>query len=82
MQKHTVKFEGQTVEYDAHAIKKWSVQRGIAEAATNPAGAFAAYDKILLGKANEVAELLDDDMEAMGKLMERIADAVGGEAKN
>jgi hypothetical protein len=82
MQKHTIKFEGHTIAYDAHAIKAWSVQRGIAEAATNPAGAFKAYDAILLGKADEVAEKLGDDIEVMGKLVERIAAVVGDEAKN
>ena len=72
-----IKFEGIEVKYDDSALGKWSVMRDLASG-TNT---FSAYDTILCGKADQVAEKLGDSMDAMTKLLEQIT-TVSGTAKN
>lgn len=85
-QLHTIKLDGVTVEYDANALKRWSVQKKIARSLSDPQKgayeAYEAYDVILCGKSDEVAEKLGDDGEKMAELVQRIVAVVGGDAKN
>ena len=81
-QLHSLKYEGIEIKYDATALKKWSVQKKMAHAATDPAGAFDAYDAVLAGKSDEIAEKLGDDIDKMADVIQRIATIVGGDAKN
>lgn len=81
-QRHSIKFEGETYEYDANALKSWSVQRAIAEQRTDPARMFAAFDRVFCGDADAVAARLGDDMTKVNDLINRCAEAVGAEAKN
>ena len=75
----TIEFNGKKIKYDPKAIRKWSVQRGLV---TPGAETFASYDAILCGKADEVAELLGDDLQQMVDLMLAISEKESGEAKN
>lgn len=87
MAQHT--FNGLKVEYDPAAFGKWSVQRAMADAASkDPEQAhkiYDAYDAVLMGKADEVAEALGDDAEAMGELFRELTEQAAKEnedAKN
>lgn len=72
-----IDYNGHTVEYDDGALHKWSVMKALASGT----GTFDAWDKILCGKSDEVAAMLDDDMDAMQDLLQRISLVEGG-AKN
>lgn len=74
----TVDFNGQKIKYNKSAIKSWKTQRALA---TPGPGMYEAVDTILLGKADEVAEALGDDMEEMTALLTAIAEQEAG-AKN
>ena len=74
----TINFEGYEVEYDDSAVHSWSVQRGL----TDPSRQFDAFDRILCGKADDVAERLGDSVERMTDLLQRIATIEGNTAKN
>lgn len=76
----TIKFRGHEIQYDERSLKSWKLQRQIASAGN--AAAFDAADVILMGKADEVAELLGDDIDAMGELLQEIVVELGGTAKN
>lgn len=87
MAQHT--FNGLKVEWDPKAFEKWSVQRAMADAASkDPEQAhkiYDAYDAVLMGKADEVAEALGDDAEAMGELFRELTEQAAKEnedAKN
>lgn len=76
----TIKYQGHEIEYDERKLRSWKVQRMIA--ANGAAGAFDAVDAVLCGRADDVAELLGDDIDVMGELLNIIIDAEGGMAKN
>jgi hypothetical protein len=80
--KHTIQFKGLTIEYDANALKRWSVQWGLAHGATDPTKAMDAADAILMGKSADVAEKLDDDGGAMTELLNEIAEVASPQAKS
>lgn len=76
-----IDFEGTKFEYDASSLTKYSVTKAL----TMPNDAekfYAALDKIFVGKADEVAEKLDDSFEKMQELIAAIYEKLGGEAKN
>ena len=75
----TIKFHDIEVEYDAAAVHNWTVQRRIARGGND---FFEAFDAILCGKADEVAEKLGGTVEVMGELSSAIGDAEGPDAKN
>lgn len=75
----TTKFRGMTVKYDEKVFKSWKVQRRIAR--EGQTAVFDIADELLYGKADEIAEKLDDDVDAMGELLTAIANEVA-EAKN
>lgn len=74
----TVDFNGKKIKYDKTAVKSFKVQRALA---TPGPGMFDAVDRILLGKSEEVAETLGDDMQEMTALLTAIAEQEA-EAKN
>lgn len=80
----TITFQGHKVKYDERCLRSWKMQRAIARATStgDPNASFEAADTILMGKADEIAELLGDDIDTMGELLQAIVNEVGGEAKN
>lgn len=76
-----IEFEGAKFEYDASALKKYSVIKAISGTGT-PQEFFAAFDKVFKGKADEYADKLDDSFERMAGLLNAIVLKEGGEAKN
>lgn len=77
----TIVFRGIEVEYDERVMKSWKFQRRFA----NAEGAqqlFVTADALLDGKADEIAELLGDDVEVMGELIKEIFSTLNGEPKN
>ena len=74
----TNNYEGVVVQYDDVALHKWSVMKQLASGT----GTFDAFDKILCGKADEVAEKLGDSVDKMSDLVNRIATIEGNAAKN
>lgn len=77
----TINFHGKEIEYNGKALKSWKLQRKLVGLDQNE-GIFIAADAVLNGKADEVAELLDDDIDAMGELLQAIVAEIGGEVKN
>lgn len=75
-----IRFKGEEIQYDERKLRSWKIQRMIASAGA--AGAFEAIDAVLLGRADEIAEMFDDDVDTMGELLNLIIDAEGGTAKN
>lgn len=80
----TLQYKDKTITYDERAPKRWSVQRALAEGETDPAAFYGAIDAIFggPGKSNEVAEMFDDEAEAVMEILDRVSLAVGGSAKN
>ena len=78
----TLQYDGMTFEYDERAPKRYSVQKALALGASDPAGFYAALDKIFCGHSDEYTERLDDDADKMLELLDRVTLAVGGKAKN
>lgn len=75
-----IKFRGEEIQYDERKLRSWKIQRMIAS--SGAAGAFDAIDAVLLGKADEIAEMFDDDVDAMGELVNQIVEIEGSAAKN
>lgn len=74
----TVEYNGNKIKYDKTAVRSYKVQRALA---TPGQGMFDAVDRILLGKSEEVAETLGDDMQEMTALLTAIAE-LEADAKN
>ncbi len=74
----TIEYGGKKIKYDAAAVKSWKMQRKLA---AGGAGMFEALDVILLGKADEIAEVLGDSVEEMTSLLTAIAEKEA-DAKN
>jgi len=74
-----IKFRDMTIKYDEKVFKSWKVQRRIAR--EGQTAVFDIADELLYGKADEIAEKLDDDVDVMGELLNAIAAEVA-EAKN
>lgn len=66
----TLSFEGIEVEYSPSALNSWKVQKLIAQGGI---ATFEALDIILCGKADEIAEKLDDDMGKMVELAQALS---------
>ena len=77
----TITFRGIEVEYDEKVLKSWKLQRQLA-GLDERAGIFVAADAVLNGKADEVAAQLDDNIDAMGELLQAIIAEMGVDAKN
>lgn len=77
----TIEYGGVTVEYDAAQVKSFKNTRALAHYEKDPDGFFEAVDRILCGKANDVADAVGDDMTTMADLVAKVTEKVGG-AKN
>lgn len=66
----TIEFKGIEVEYDETVTKKWSWQKALAS--NDTAKGLDAIDRLLCGRSDEYAEMLDDDADAMRELITAI----------
>lgn len=73
-----INFEGVEIEYDDSALHKWSVMKAFASGT----GTFDAWDQILCGKSDEVAAKLDDSLDKMNEVIQRITAIEGNAGKN
>ncbi len=78
---NTVEFEyaGKIFVADAKAANSWSIAKAFS-AANDGAQLFGAFDKLFCGKADEYAEMLDDDLQDMALLANAAFEAA--KAKN
>lgn len=76
-----IEFEGTKFEYDASALRKYTVLKALSGSGA-PQDMFTAFDKVFKGKADDYAEKLDDSLEKMAELLNAIVEKEGGEAKN
>lgn len=77
----TIEHKGTTVEYDPSVLTKWRWQRAVASG--DMTRTFAAFDELLCGKSDEVAEQLGGEMEDMQDLILAImAESKDQQAKN
>lgn len=79
MTEKVITFKKHKVKYDADAIGSWRVQRLMAAGGSS---AFEAVDIILLGRSDEVADLVGGGMDDMAELITAIVALEGGAAKN
>ena len=75
----TIEFNGVKVEYNEKLLNSWKWQKKLAGG--NPAAGMAAVEELLMGKDDEVADAVGDDVETMGELIAAIMEA-NGKAKN
>lgn len=66
----TIEFRGMTVEYDEKCPNSWTWQKAMASG--DDKRGFAAIERLLMGKDDEIAEKLGDDFESMGELIGEI----------
>lgn len=69
-------FNGIEVEYDEKCVKSYKWQKRVAK------GDPFALETLLLGKDEEVADQLGDDVDVMTELIQAITEDIGGKAKN
>lgn len=72
-----IKYEDVTVEYEDSFFGSWKFMKELSSGINT----FGALDKLLCGKSDEIAEALDDSMEKMNDLLERIS-LIEGKSKN
>ena len=73
-------YKGTTVEYDESRLTSWRWQRAVASGDTSRA--FEAFDELLGGRSDAVAEELGDSIDAMQDLILQIMGAEKANAKN
>ena len=73
-------FEGKTFECDPKACHDYKVVKAMAKYESDPAGYFAAIERVLMGRDEEYAEMLGGDMKDLEKLVMAAFEVVG--AKN
>ena len=66
----TIEFRGITVEYDEKCIRSWKWNKALA--CGDDKRGTAAIERLLLGKDEEVADALGDDIDVMGELIGEI----------
>lgn len=69
----TIEFRGITIAYDETCIKSWKWQKALASG--DDKRGVAAIERLLLGKDEEIADALGDDIEVMGELIGEIVNA-------
>ena len=74
----SVEYAGQTFEFDPHAGNSWKVMRGVTSG--DGKRTFDSLDVLFLGRADEYAERLGDELDAMVALANACFEACG--AKN
>lgn len=77
-----VKFEGHEYEYDAKAVKSYTLFRQISRLAEDPGGFFDGMSRLFCGHDVEYAQQLGDDIDKMGELISAVMDDAGRDAKN
>lgn len=79
-----IEFEGKTFDVDADAFNSYSVAKWIALAGERIDCAFKAFEAIFSGRDEEYADMLDNDVDKMGELLNAaliaVADSKGGES--
>lgn len=76
-----IEFEGNTFEYDEVALKDYKNVKRISKAERDLGGFFTALEEIFVGKDEDYAELLGNDFDKIGELMQAIT-AQENEVKN
>lgn len=77
----TIEHKGVIVEYDETVLKRWRWQRKVASG--DMAKTFDAFDELLLGNSDDVADELGGDIDDMQELILAImADNKDQQAKN
>ena len=72
----TIEFNGVQIEYDETVLKSYSNTKRLARAKEDPANVFDVFEKLYLGKDEEIAEALGGTEEVMGQLFKAVtADA-------
>lgn len=66
----TIEFRGVTVEYDETCVNSWKWNKALASG--DDKRGTAAIERLLLGKDEEVADALGDDINVMGELIGEI----------
>lgn len=66
----TIEFHGVNVEYDETCINSWKWNKALASG--DDKRGTAAIERLLLGKDEEVADALGDDINVMGELIGEI----------
>ena len=75
----TIAFKGVKIEYDEKLIHSWKWQKKLAKG--DGMAGMLAVEELLLGKDEEVADAIGDDIETMGELVAAIMEE-NGKAKN
>lgn len=75
----TIEFKGVKVQYDEKVLYSWKWQKKLASG--NPGAGMAAVEELLMGKDEEIADALGDNIETMGELVAAISEA-NDKAKN
>ena len=63
----TIEFRGVNVEYDETCVNSWKWNKALASG--DDKRGTAAIERLLLGKDEEVADALGDDINVMGELI-------------
>ena len=75
-----IEFKGITVQYDEKCLKSWKWQKALASGEDKRG--VAAIERLLLGKDEEIADQLGDDIDVMGGLIAAIVGDGGRVEKN
>lgn len=75
-----IEFKGITVQYDEKCLKSWKWQKALASGEDKRG--VAAIERLLLGKDEEIADQLGDDIDVMGELIAAIVGDGGRVEKN
>ena len=75
-----IEFKGVKVQYDETCLKSWKWQKALASGEDKRG--VAAIERLLLGKDEEIADQLGDDIDVMGELIAAIIGDGGRVEKN
>lgn len=75
----TIEFRGTKVEYDERLLHSWKWQKKLAK--SEGLAGMLAVEELLLGKDEDVADAIGDDVETMGELVAAIMED-NNKAKN
>lgn len=78
----TFDYKDVKVTYDSSEVHSWKTQRALASGEHDPYHLCEAIDRVLCGKADEVADEIGGTIDAMVDLMSTISEREGGSAKN
>lgn len=75
-----IEFKGVKVKYDEKCLKSWKWQKALASGEDKRG--VAAIERLLMGKDEEIADELGDDIDVMGELIAAIVSDGGRVEKN